>query len=361
MMVGVKMRKFAEIRAIQLILDNYCKEGCTKKQVQEILDNEKLSFDVSTILREYEITKDSSQLLSTYIEANELEAYFKNELSKLQKTNKTNVVIDRAKFDSVNQNELAKDDILIVFSDWHIGKLIDFERNKFNMSIFRQRLGEIITQIKLIDKNNVRTLTLLFLGDLMESPIRNIRKGLVIENGVDQIQECSRFVLECIEQCVNHFQLQATALFVSGNHDRATQDINEDYDRIPYKTMVDIVRFNCEYRNIPVTITHSPRRTCYHSVNDHVSLIYFHGDACSKIPNLVMSDTTAKHKLLVQGHLHHKSFVDTGLNYTHVVQPSLCGASEHEFDELGYVGSPGQCLLRCRGSRINVEWLDVSH
>lgn len=351
-------RKYSEIRAVQLILKTYCKEGLTKKQVQEILDNEKLSFDVSTLLKTYEITKDSSTLLCQYIEPHELESFYENELQKLQKNNKTNVILESVKkLETVNDS--GKEDWIVCFSDWHIGKLIDFDRNKFNHQIFHKRYSELIGQIQRSPTDNLRSCTILFLGDLMESPLKNIRKGIVTENGVDQITECAKYVVDAIKQITNHTNLHVNALFVSGNHDRATQDLNEDYDRLPFRTMVEIVKFNCDYQKLPVTITHSLRRTCYHSINESLNLVYFHGDACSKIPNLVMSDPSSKHKLLVQGHLHYKSFVDTGLNYTHVIQPSLCGASEHEFDDLGYVGRPGQCLLRCVGSKVNVEWLDV--
>lgn len=350
------------IEALRLVIINYVVNSLTKKQVQEILNLHKLSFDVSTLLKEYNITKDSSRFLSSYVDPIDLETYYESKLELLTKDVKTKdknnvklkVLDNRITVKSDNEK-----DLIFIFSDWHVGKIINMEYNKFDTETLYSRLYKVWQDILTIDTDNIRSIRLLFLGDLMESPNRQSRKSSIVDPDIDQVNVSATLVFNTIKLVHDRFKITPKCMFMSGNHDRGTNDPFEDYNRFPYEDMISLVTANLQSNAIPAEIVTNKRRTGYDDVNDEIRLIYFHGDACSKIDHLTMADRSSKHKLLVQGHLHYKSFVDKGLSYTHIINPSLCGVSEYEFDDLGYIGDPGQAVVECVGRNINVRWLNV--
>jgi predicted phosphodiesterase len=194
----------------------------------------------------------------------------------------------------------------------------------------------------------------------MESPLRNLKKTTIFENGIDQVKEAAQWVANLTANIAYQCKMKVDVHFMSGNHDRATVDGSEDYTRVPYQSMIEIARLNLVswgYGKFFQFHNSTEGRTGSFDLNESYRIVYFHGDACSKVERLVMIEKSSKHKIMIQGHLHYRQFLETGLGYTHIVSPSLCGASSYEIDELGYIGTPGQTLLISDNSELQVVWL----
>lgn len=352
---------YSQIKELEFVLDFYVKQAHSRSATKAQMQRLGYTSELHSILKEHDITKDSPTNLSHYIEAEDLELYFKDKIAELEKKLTSGKSLEDIVYTRATTPDSYQTDLVINLSDWHIGKIIDFEYNKFDMTVFDRRIKQVWDQILKHNPVGVRSVTLLFLGDMMESPLRNLRSSVKLE-AIDQVSTAARYVFKTIKLVVDHFiESKIQVSFMSGNHDRGSRDKDEDYDRQPFQSMIDIVESNLSSSGILSLIElHRPlRRTAFLDINEHVVLIYFHGDACSKIENLCMSCRSQKHKLLIQGHLHYKYFMDKGLGYTHVIQPSLCGADAWEFDENSYIGSSAQSIITIQQDKLDITWLHL--
>lgn len=253
-------------------------------------------------------------------------------------------LIDTHRYEMGGENEAV-----ICFSDWHYGMVCDNVWNRYNTDICRERVSEVVCKAKkYILENDVKTLHVVVLGDLIHGAIQVGCRVASEEDTSDQLINASEILAEAI------YDLSSTVDTVNvyctyGNHARTVANKKES---VHSDNMEKIVPWWLETRfadnpkiNLP------PANAGEYVVFDVCghSICAVHGDL-DKFQNFGMMANclfstkfgrSIEYTFSGDKH-HHEEFEQFGIES--ILIPSLCGTDEYANQHRLY-SKPGQSLF----------------
>lgn len=127
---------------------------------------------------------------------------------------------------------IAKNDsngaLTLLLSDLHRGQKSDNHWNKFDETVFDERMNQVANETVEYQKlTGVKELHIMQLGDLIEGTLHRLTKIGETETAVEQTQRVSESLSELVSYFANHFE-KVHFYSVKGNHDRVSSRKEEE-------------------------------------------------------------------------------------------------------------------------------------
>ena len=226
---------------------------------------------------------------------------------------------------------------ILVLSDWHIGKLVNLEGNKFSEDIAVKRLNKLYERVrKQIYTYELTELRILLLGDFIHSQSRPDMKAqgqyVEIESGL----KCFYLIKNLIDKLYNHLNkididcvVGNESRFDSANpHTNLNEVAKNSIDYMIYEML------NLAYKENKGILVHSTNNYFENLVDiNGFNLLAIHGDKInhskleselSKLKYKIYQDTRKSVDYVVMGHIHSALITDS---YSR--NASLVGADEY--------------------------------
>lgn len=243
------------------------------------------------------------------------------------------------------QQENNGSEAMVVLSDWHLGMVIDSQFNKFNEDIARYRINKVKQKtMDKVKKENVDTLHIANLGDLIHGSIHVSTKIQSEEDVIQQIIRVSEYLKDFIGEFLE-LGINVKYYNVVGNHGRTESNkkdvsgIEENFEKLTLTILDSTFNKYLNYNSIG----------CQDGlVNIKIKnkdIILAHGDydkgngVIAKLPQLYGK----VFDYVITGHLHRESIKDYGKT-THITNGSLCGSDDYAI-QMRLSGKPSQKIL----------------
>jgi hypothetical protein len=229
---------------------------------------------------------------------------------------------------------------LALFSDWHFGMEVNNTVNVFNKKVFDARVNHLVSKvIEHGKKNNIHTLHVANLGDMVGGMIHISTRVQANEDLIEQVQYVSEVLSEIIAHLSTIFP-EVIYYNVVGNHGRAGKKdevgMKENYEYLIPWYMESRLR---NHSNI--TIKTDKDGYILDKIFDE-PVVYAHGNfdnpnqSVNRLPQLL--GVIPSH--IFSGHIHHNFSKEFGVTNVHV-NASLIGADDHSTSGR-YGGKPSQ-------------------
>lgn len=359
--LGYTWRQIADI--LNKELGNNYDESCYRKKVQsfnKMLEaNENIFVNGDEYLKEIQAQKDELYKIKKQVQDQRRE-YNKLLTSDARADHLTEKLIEAANnlqeikpFLTSNNYYLNDYDTyceaVLVLSDWHFGMVTDNIWNKYNVSICKDRVNDLVSKtIKYIRTNNASALHILILGDLAHGSCHVSCRVASEEDTCDQLMKVSEIVAEAINE-LSDYTNEVHVYSTYGNHMRTVQNKN---DSIHADNMEKIVPWWIKQRlkdNVKINIHDNDYyEFIYLNILGH-DIVATHGD----LDNVKKSGLTinsvfnrmynrAIDYMIVADKHHLESIEDTGIES--ILVGSLCGTDEYANNKRLY-STPSQTLM----------------
>ena len=243
------------------------------------------------------------------------------------------------------QQENNGSEAMVVLSDWHLGMVIDSQFNKFNEDVARYRINKVKQKtMDKVKKENVETLHIANLGDLIHGSIHVSTKIQSEEDVIQQIIRVSEYLKDFIGEFLE-LGINVKYYNVVGNHGRTESNkkdiagIEENFEKLTLTILDSTFNKYLNYNSIG----------CQDGlINIQIKnkdIILAHGDydkgngVIAKLPQLYGK----VFDYVITGHLHRESIKDYGKT-THITNGSLCGSDDYAI-QMRLGGKPSQKIL----------------
>ena len=243
------------------------------------------------------------------------------------------------------QQDNNNSEAMVVLSDWHLGMVIDSQFNKFNEDIARYRINKVKQKtLDKVNKENIQTLHIANLGDLIHGSIHVSTKIQSEEDVIQQVIRVSEYLKDFIGTFLE-LGIDVKYYNIVGNHGRTESNKK------------DISGIEENFEKLVLTILDSTfgRYLNYNSIGckdglinvqiKNKDIILAHGDydkgngVIAKLPQLYGK----VFDYVITGHLHRESIRDYGKT-THITNGSLCGSDDYAI-QMRLGGKPSQKIL----------------
>lgn len=256
-----------------------------------------------------------------------------------------------------NQKDVCYDsnkeaEAVLLLSDLHIGSQIDNFFNKFNVEIARKRVKEVVRQtIKNCIRNNVETLHVLNLGDLIENDLHISARLLQEIDAVDQTMVAAEIIAESLTELAEAIP-HVTYRSCLDNHSRFNMNFKEVKDG---ESLVKLIDWYLQERLKNIV------EFCDDNLDGHIGLftlkngdkfVFAHGHEIA-VNASVQSYTAATYsyvKYVALGHWH-STRMKTFQNSKVFVNGSIKGLDQYS-EQHGLFGEPEQTLLIFEGNTL---------
>ena len=243
------------------------------------------------------------------------------------------------------QQDNNNSEAMVVLSDWHLGMVIDSQFNKFNEDVARYRINKVKQKtMDKVKKENVETLHIANLGDLIHGSIHVSTKIQSEEDVIQQIIRVSEYLKDFIGEFLE-LGINVKYYNVVGNHGRTESNkkdiagIEENFEKLTLTILDSTFNKYLNYNSIG----------CQDGlINIQIKnkdIILAHGDydkgngVIAKLPQLYGK----VFDYVITGHLHRESIRDYGKT-THITNGSLCGSDDYAI-QMRLGGKPSQKIL----------------
>lgn len=118
--------------------------------------------------------------------------------------------------------------LMLLLSDLHRGMVTDNHWNKFNETVFQDRMNQVIQEtIEYQKLTNSKELHIMNLGDLIEGNLHRLTKIGETEDAVEQTKAVAESLAEMVATLSGHFE-SISFHSVKGNHDRVSSRKEEE-------------------------------------------------------------------------------------------------------------------------------------
>ena len=307
--------------------------GITSNELQEIQD-EKLELQKEK-LKFRDQKREFNNKLRRLARLEHLEDYLKEVTEELEPVS---LPVEQ-------QQENNGSEAMVVLSDWHLGMVIDSQFNKFNEDIARYRINKVKQKtLDKVNKENIQTLHIANLGDLIHGSIHVSTKIQSEEDVIQQVIRVSEYLKDFIGTFLE-LGIDVKYYNIVGNHGRTESNKK------------DISGIEENFEKLVLTILDSTfgRYLNYNSIGckdglinvqiKNKDIILAHGDydkgngVIAKLPQLYGK----VFDYVITGHLHRESIRDYGKT-THITNGSLCGSDDYAI-QMRLGGKPSQKIL----------------
>ena len=307
--------------------------GITSNELQEIQD-EKLELQKEK-LKFRDQKREFNNKLRRMARLEHLEDYLKEVTEELEPVS---LPVEQ-------QQENNGSEAMVVLSDWHLGMVIDSQFNKFNEDIARYRINKVKQKtLDKVNKENIQTLHIANLGDLIHGSIHVSTKIQSEEDVIQQVIRVSEYLKDFIGTFLE-LGIDVKYYNIVGNHGRTESN----------KKDISGIEENFEKLVLTILDTTFGRYLNYNSIGckdglinvqiKNKDIILAHGDydkgngVIAKLPQLYGK----VFDYVITGHLHRESIRDYGKT-THITNGSLCGSDDYAI-QMRLGGKPSQKIL----------------
>lgn len=357
--LGYTWREVADV--INNELGNDFDESCYRKKYQHfnamMKANEDKLFDGEGYLKEIrtqtdELYKAKKQVQDQRREYNKQlasDARAEHLIEKLVEAANNLQEVKPLLFDNGGFSIKSNNEAIISFADWHFGMVADNIWNRYDVTICKERVCNLVSKtIEYLKLNDVSTLHIFILGDLAHGSIHTSARVASEEETCNQLMMVSELVAEAINELSKYVNI-INVYSTYGNHLRTVQNKN---DSIHSDNMEKIIPWWLKQRlkgNKKVVIEDNDyyefifTKVCgYNVVATHGDLdrIKKVGATMNAIFNKMYGETI---DYVVTADKHHlESFEEVGIEST--IVGSLCGTDEYANNKRLY-SSPSQTLM----------------
>ena len=246
-----------------------------------------------------------------------------------------------------------KAEAVLLFSDLHIGALVDNFFNKYNVEIARRRVREVIRQtIQYCKDTRVKKLHVLNLGDLIENDLHITARLNQEIDAVEQTMVASEIMAEALVELTNNIPV-VTYRSCLDNHSRYTADIKQSKDE---ESLVKLIDWYLEERLKDTGLVFEHDNLDGHigifTLNNGEKFVFAHGHEIG-VNESVQKYTAATYsyvRYIALGHWH-STRMKTFMNSKVFVNGSIKGLDEYA-EKHGLFGEPEQTLLIFKGNTL---------
>lgn len=249
---------------------------------------------------------------------------------------------------------------VLILSDWHYGLSTDNIWNKYNVEIANRRIAKLRDEtISKIDRNEIRKLHVILLGDFVSGAIHNSCRVKASEDVVDQLMHVSEKIAELVAELADY--VESTIVYSTwGNHARMIANIK---DSVHTDNLERIIPFwlNERFKDRNDIVIDDSNKYDFLSIQPcgiHVGAA--HGDLDSGKDALATAASMYRRafgydmKYFITGHMHHLHSKEE-LDVEHIGVGSLCGVEDYAKDKRLF-SKPTQTFLV-----FNKDGLDSIH
>jgi len=299
---------------------HYITENLDQEQLQAYED--KRIEELKERVRKQDQNREYSKLLRNSARFEKLEEAIIQAVSNLSRVKPLPHHTETFKVNGKGKEGLA------LLSDWHFGSSIDNTQNIYNKEIFNKRVRKLVD--KIIEngiKNNVSTLHIVNLGDMISGAIHVSTRVQANEDLIEQIKYVSEKLAEVINELSYVFE-EIKYYNVIGNHARAGKKsevgLTENYEYlIPWFLEARLSNLD----NVEIIVD---KDGFIETEIADEKLIFVHGDfdspdrSVNKLPQLL---GYVPHHIF-SGHIHHNVTKEHGKTTVHV-NSSLMGLDDY--------------------------------
>ena len=257
-------------------------------------------------------------------------------------------------FNEKEKYEIKNDaEAVLLFSDLHIGCLVDNFFNKYNLEIARRRVKEVVQQtIKYCKVMGVKKLNVLNLGDLIENDLHLSARLIQEMDAIDQTTKAAEILSESLKELAESIP-EVTYRSCLDNHSRYIMDYKSAKDEESLVKLIDwYVESRLENTNIVFENDNLDRHIGLFTLMNGDKFAFAHGH---EIPlNIsVQSYAAATYsyiKYVALGHWH-TTKMKTFFNSKVFVNGSIKGLDDYA-EKHGYFAEPEQTLLIFDGDNL---------
>lgn len=247
----------------------------------------------------------------------------------------------------------GKTRMIICFTDWHLGALVDVEGNQYNYEIAVERINSVLEQsVAIARENRVYRVDVVYMGDMLEHAYMRNSQAYHAEFPVsEQMTKGGRLLIEVLGKLSREFFV--TYRGFSGNHDRMNGDKGGNIDGDTGMVVVnDMVKLFIEMANIDnlMYIDCQKFSASLTDVNGR-NFKFVHGDLEKKADTGKIHDHSSRdgiiYDVIVYGHFHHFMCLEVGINKFEIRVGSTKGSDDYS-EKLGLGSAPSQAIILVR-------------
>lgn len=298
--------------------------------------------------------EDDTSILNKKIDALESERVrLESNLSTLTKAHVRSGVTTSIKMDVPARKETSRSGHLFL-SDFHVGKVINCDGNKFNIHIAHERAGLLIQKVcDYVERFEINNLVIHMMGDMVDGPAGTMHADQQVHQDVHfdaQVATAGEMMAAIVYEIQKHTEIVSRVYCIGGNHGRFTRDRHESpvrmADNLAYRIMSISLKKDCD---IPVTIVSEDN--FYVCNNQKTSFVVHHGDKMPKNPLGALfeivsanSEMWGKDIVWIHGHTHTPHYEHLQSNVSLLKTGSFCGPDEYAL-RLGKGSRANQTLV----------------
>ena len=244
---------------------------------------------------------------------------------------------------------------ILCIGDWHCGDYVNNFYNKFDLQILEHRVQELCHKtIKYCQRNNVKTLNVVNLGDMIQNAIHITCRVTNEIDAIEQVKQVSRLIYILLITLATNIE-QVTYRSVLDNHSRANMNYKEHIEKESFAKLIDwwlidkINYYNEKYSDV----IKNPILMVYDNIDDNIGLLninnknifFSHGHLGS--PQSIVQDLTLATNIIadiiILGHFHQdqkKNFQGKKVYYN----GTLKGVDDYALKKRLF-GAPSQTLI----------------
>ena len=256
--------------------------------------------------------------------------------------------------------------MILFLSDWHIGAVVvNVGGNSYNYEIAKDRVKELLVQVNDIAiKENVTDIDVVCLGDLTEHiSMRKVNQAFESEFPLMvQVVKAFELIRDLLMNLTKNYNVTYTG--VSGNHDRANGDKDDNIDGDSTIFLINyMVKTFAESALIP-RLTYVESDSINYSARFTVNganIKAVHGDheRGNRILASHSADDGAVYNLVAMGHIHHYNVTEVGSNQFEAYFGSLMGRNNYgKRNKYSSNASQGLVLVKDNG-RLEPRYIDL--
>jgi hypothetical protein len=234
---------------------------------------------------------------------------------------------------------------LALFSDWHYGSEVKNRFNTYDKHIFRKRLEKLVN--KIINNglnNNIKTLHVAQLGDIIAGQIHTANRVMSDENIIKQIQVVSEVLAEVLVKFAETFE-NVVYYNVIGNHSRTIANKTETGIKENFEYLIPWF-LETRLANIPniKIVTDEDGVIETNILGNKIALVHGNYDSVNTVSERLSQSFGYLFQYIMMGHIHHHYEKEIGLHTQVIVNSSLIGSDDYAVQKR-LVSKPAQKFL----------------
>lgn len=240
--------------------------------------------------------------------------------------------------------------MILCLTDWHIGALVNVEKNRYNLEVAKKRINQAIEKTILrARKENVEKIDVVYMGDMLEHAYMREAQAYEAEFPVaQQMVYGGKLLVELLNKLSKEFYV--TYRGFAGNHDRLNRDKNAN---IHGDTGMVVVN---EIVKQFIDLMESDRLSYFECEDYSASLIdvngrnfkFVHGDLEKKADTRKIDIHSSKdnitYHVIAYGHFHHYMVLEVGIERYEIRVGSIKGYDNYA-DKFHLASSPSQAVI----------------